>query len=85
MLAMPPIPITLDQETLALISSANRRANDISEFQVKRLHDCEGPLSLQQNLASELREDLDTLARMVEVGFVLVLYRHLDFLKERLV
>jgi protein transport protein SEC20 len=73
---MPPIPRTLDQDTLALISSAHRRANDLSECQIPRLRECRGPLSLQQNLAGELREDLDRFSRQVEVCIVRCKHAH---------
>ncbi|KAG6819698.1 hypothetical protein H0H93_009492 [Arthromyces matolae] len=49
-----------------LISDVKRRQNDVVEFQIPRLRSCNGPLSLQQNLATELREDIETLARKVE-------------------
>lgn len=65
---MPPIPNTLDEEALQLVLSLERRQEDLSEFQVPRLRSCTGPLSLQQNLAAELREDIDNFSRQVEVG-----------------
>ncbi|KAG6844313.1 hypothetical protein H0H87_007842, partial [Tephrocybe sp. NHM501043] len=48
------------------IPPAKRRQNDLVEFQVPRLRSCQGPLSLQQNLAAELREDIDSFAQHVE-------------------
>ncbi|KAK0454070.1 Sec20-domain-containing protein [Desarmillaria tabescens] len=63
---MPPIPSTFDEETSQTIASIERRQNDISQFQIPRLRACKGPLAAQQNLAAELREDLDTIARQVE-------------------
>ncbi|KAK0435138.1 Sec20-domain-containing protein [Armillaria borealis] len=63
---MPPIPPTLDEETSQTIASIERRQNDISQFQIPRLRTCKGPLAAQQNLAAELREDLDVIARQVE-------------------
>lgn len=62
---MPPIP---DDDTKSLISSVRRRLKDLSEFQIPRLRDCNGPLAVQQNLAAELREDVDTLAKQIEVN-----------------
>lgn len=64
---MPPIVIELDAETIALVDHADRRARDITEFQIPRLRDCKGPLSLQQQLNAELRDDMDAFARQIEV------------------
>lgn len=64
---MAPIPIELDADTVRLIDHAQRRAKDIQEFQIPRLRDCNGPLSLQQQLNSELRDDIDAFARQIEV------------------
>jgi hypothetical protein len=64
---MPPLPSTLGNDTFELISSAQRRQKDLSEFQLPRLRACHGPLTVQQNLAAELREDIEAFARQVEV------------------
>ena len=64
---MPPLPSTYDEETNSLIASVQRRQKDLSEFQIPRLRDCKGPLTVQQNLAAELREDVDTLGRQIQV------------------
>jgi protein transport protein SEC20 len=69
---MPPLPSTLSSEIQDAIASARRRHKDLSEFQIPRLQNCLGPLSVQQNLASELREDVDVFARQVEALSVLV-------------
>ncbi|KAJ7155482.1 Sec20-domain-containing protein [Mycena crocata] len=69
---MPPLPNTFDEETLELIAAAQRREKDLAEFQIPRLRSCQGPISLQQNLAAELREDIDTFARQIEALDVLV-------------
>ncbi|KAF8870650.1 Sec20-domain-containing protein, partial [Infundibulicybe gibba] len=63
---MPPLPSILDQETTNTIESARRHHKDLSEFQIPRLRSCVGPLSLQQSLAAELREDIDVFAREIE-------------------
>ncbi|KAG6885422.1 hypothetical protein C0993_001938 [Termitomyces sp. T159_Od127] len=63
---MTPIPITFTEETLQLISAAKRRQKDLVDFQIPRLQACQGPLSLQQDLAAELREDIQSFARQVE-------------------
>lgn len=63
---MAPIPNTLDPQTTSLISSLERKQKDIADFQIPRLRSCKGPLATQQQLAVELREDLDTFARTLE-------------------
>ncbi|KAJ7229143.1 Sec20-domain-containing protein [Mycena pura] len=65
-------PPTFDEETLQLIAAAQRHERDLAEFQIPRLRSCQGPLSLQQTLAAELREDVDTFARQIEALDVLV-------------
>ncbi|KAJ6538723.1 Sec20-domain-containing protein [Mycena sp. CBHHK59/15] len=69
---MPPLPNTFDEETAQLIAAAHRHQTDLAEFQIPRLRSCQGPLSLQQNLAAELREDVDTFARQIEALDVLI-------------
>lgn len=64
---MPPLPPTFDSETSQLISSTRRRETDLIEVQIPRLRTCLGPLSLQQRLSAELREDIDVLSRQIEV------------------
>ncbi|TFK34478.1 Sec20-domain-containing protein [Crucibulum laeve] len=63
---MPPLPPNFSEEIVDLISSAERRQKDLAEFQIPRLQSCKGPLSTQQTLAAELREDLDVFGRIVE-------------------
>lgn len=69
---MPPIPITLDAEALSLIESIERHYSDLSTFQIPRLKACTGPLSTQQAWASEVREDIEGLAKQIEELDVLV-------------
>ncbi|CAK5273838.1 unnamed protein product [Mycena citricolor] len=69
---MPPLPLKFDEETLKLLDAVERHAKDIEDFQIPRLRSCEGPFAVQQTLASELREDVDALARQVEALDVLV-------------
>lgn len=64
---MPPLPRTFDSEAQAQIENAERRKQDLLDFQIPRLRKCEGPLTTQQSLAAELREDIETLSRVVEV------------------
>ncbi|EIW78377.1 Sec20-domain-containing protein [Coniophora puteana RWD-64-598 SS2] len=63
---MPPLPIAWSNETSELVGAVQRRLTDINDFQIPRLKDCRGPLSLHQNLATELREDTELLARQIE-------------------
>lgn len=65
---MAPVPAIFDEDTSRLILSAQRHQKDLVEFQIPRLRSCTGPLSLQQSLAAELREDIDSFARQVEVS-----------------
>lgn len=65
---MPPIPLKLDQETVDLIESIERRRKDIDTFQLPRLGKCAGPLSVQQQYASELRDDIEILAKQIDVS-----------------
>ncbi|KAG6865957.1 hypothetical protein C0991_010212 [Blastosporella zonata] len=63
---MAPVSVTFTDDTSRQISTAKRRQNDLIEFQIPRLRSCQGPLSLQQDLAAELREDIDYFAQQVE-------------------
>ncbi|KIY47404.1 hypothetical protein FISHEDRAFT_23913, partial [Fistulina hepatica ATCC 64428] len=63
---MPPIPTRLSGNVSEMIDSAERRRDDLVNFQIPRLRSCEGPLSLQQSIASELREDMDRLFLQLE-------------------
>ncbi|TFK49091.1 Sec20-domain-containing protein [Heliocybe sulcata] len=63
---MPPLPTTFSNEAQVLIKSIERRSDDIRDFQIPRLQECQGPLSVQQAYSGTLREDIDYLARQVE-------------------
>jgi protein transport protein SEC20 len=65
---MPPLPVKFDDETTTLIDSLARRRLDISTFQTPRLRDCNDTLVVQQQLAAELRDDIDRFARDVDVS-----------------
>ena len=65
---MPPLPTTFDDATNASIASIQRRQNDLREFQIPRLRGCSESLAVQQQYAAELREDLETITRLVEVN-----------------
>ena len=67
---MPPIPSTIDEEASNTIASLERRQKDLLDFQIPRLRDCTGPLTLQQQYAAELRDDLDVFSRQLEVSHV---------------
>ncbi|EGO03802.1 hypothetical protein SERLA73DRAFT_175454 [Serpula lacrymans var. lacrymans S7.3] len=63
---MPPLPSEIYSETLDLLSSVRRRQKDLLEFQIPRLKSCNESLHIQQNLATEVREDIEVLARQIE-------------------
>lgn len=65
---MAPIPSTFDTETQALLEAVRRRQHDLSTFQIPRLRACTGPLATQQAWAAEVREDIEQLAKQVEVS-----------------
>lgn len=55
-----------DDHTSAAIDTARRRIQDINDFQIPRLRKCESSLTDQQQLSAELREDMDSVGRLVE-------------------
>ena len=65
---MPPLPTTFDDATNASIASIQRRQTDLREFQLPRLRGCSESLASQQQYAAEVREDLETITRFVEVS-----------------
>jgi len=65
---MPPLPTTFDDATNASIASIQRRRNDLCEFQIPRLRGCTESLAVQQQYAAELRDDLESITRLVEVS-----------------
>ena len=64
---MPPLPTTFDDATNASITSIQRRQLDLREFQIPRLRSCSESLATQQQYATELRDDLETVQRLIEV------------------
>ena len=64
---MPPFPTTFDDATKASIASIQRRQHELREFQIPRLRGCSESLSVQQQYAAELREDLESITHLVEV------------------
>ena len=79
---MPPLPVTLNEEIVSIIDSLRRRRQDLSGLQIQRLRTCTGPLTVQQQYAAELREDLDAFARQVEVCLFLDLYGSITRISE---
>ena len=71
---MPPLPTTFDDATNASIASIQRRQNDLREFQLPRLRSCSESLTVQQQYAAELREDLEAITRLVEVSLRQILF-----------
>jgi len=65
-IVMPPLPTTFDDATNTSIASIQRRQNDLREFQLPRLRGCTESLTVQQQYAAELREDLEAITRLVE-------------------
>ena len=65
---MAPIPNTLPEDALSLISAAERRYKFLSDSELPKLRQCIGPLSVQQTLAEDLRVDTIALTRQVEVS-----------------
>ncbi|KAI0298742.1 Sec20-domain-containing protein [Multifurca ochricompacta] len=63
---MPPLPLTFDDDTNVSIASIQRRQNDLRDFQIPRLRGCSESLAIQQQCAAELREDLETITRLVD-------------------
>ena len=64
---MPPLPLTFDDATSASITSIQRRQSDLRDFQIPRLRGCGESLATQQQYAAELREDMETVMRLIEV------------------
>lgn len=65
---MAPIPSRLPEDVISLLSSTERRYKHISEFTIPELRRCTGPLSVQQRLADDVREDTLALSRQIEVS-----------------
>ncbi|KAI0739025.1 Sec20-domain-containing protein [Daedaleopsis nitida] len=63
---MPPLPSALDEDSASTIASLERRQKDLLDFQLPRLRACTGPLTLQQQYAAEIRDDLDVFSRQLE-------------------
>ncbi|KIY61527.1 Sec20-domain-containing protein [Cylindrobasidium torrendii FP15055 ss-10] len=63
---MPPVPPTFSPEAVQLIDSIERRFKDVREYQIPRLRAFKGTLGAQQDLATEVREDIDTVGRLIE-------------------
>lgn len=75
---MPPPPDTLYDETRTKLERIERRLNEAESFQIPRLRDHVGTLALQQQYAAELREDLESCRRELQVGVFLYSSRFVD-------
>ena len=65
---MPPLqPTQILLEATALYERITRSVNDVANIQIPRLKQCPGPLALQQKWASEIREDIESAQREIEV------------------
>ena len=54
----PPLPPSLPNELLSLVHSLTRRLDDVQNYQLAQLASCEGPLSLHNELAANVRAEL---------------------------
>ncbi|KAH6917984.1 Sec20-domain-containing protein [Coprinopsis sp. MPI-PUGE-AT-0042] len=69
---MAPVPTKLTDDARNLIETLERRQRHFSETQIPALNGCKGPLSLQQELADELRDDLGVYSRQIDTLDVMV-------------
>jgi hypothetical protein len=67
-LTIPPISSPLFLEAKTTYEGLSRQLKDLDEYQIPRLRDCKGTLTLQQQYAAELRDDTEALAKRMEVG-----------------
>jgi len=66
---MPPIPtLPAYDEATSIREGLQRRLKDLQEYQIPRLRDCKGPLSLQQQFSGELREDVELFQKQLLVS-----------------
>ncbi|KAH9024799.1 hypothetical protein EDB84DRAFT_1273790, partial [Lactarius hengduanensis] len=61
-----PLPPTFDDAIGASIASTQRRQIYLRDFQIPHLRGCMESLATQQEFATELREDLETVVRLVK-------------------
>jgi len=54
----PPLPPSLPNELLNLVQSLTRRLDDVNHHQLPQLAACQGPLSLHNELAANVRSEL---------------------------
>lgn len=64
---MLQVPPGLAPASLPIIDHIQRRLEDLSSHQIPRLRQCKGPLSVQQEIARELRGDIARLEQRIEV------------------
>ncbi|CAE6461741.1 unnamed protein product [Rhizoctonia solani] len=63
---MPPVASPLFIEAQTAHEGISRRLRDLNEFQIPRLRECKGPLTLQQQFAAELRDDTEAITKRIE-------------------
>lgn len=60
--------MSLDVESS--LSATSRRLTDLRDFQLPRLQKCVGPIGLYRELGEEMRVDLETVRRPLEVRMI---------------
>jgi hypothetical protein len=60
-------PPQLPHELLDLVESISRRFNDLESYQLPQLAECRGPLTLHEQLAGDLRGEISSIRRDLEV------------------
>lgn len=55
------------QEASSVHDGLKRRMKDLQEYSIPNLRDCKGPLSLQQQLAADVRDDIEIFTRELQV------------------
>jgi len=77
---MPPLSDTLYDESRPKLERIERRLNDAESFQIPRLRNHVGTLALQQQYAAELREDLESCRRELQVSALMYLPLFVDYI-----
>ncbi|KAG8981479.1 hypothetical protein FRB94_008779 [Tulasnella sp. JGI-2019a] len=54
------------QEASSIHDGLRRRMKDLQEYSIPNLRDCKGPLSLQQQLAADVRDDIEIFTRELQ-------------------
>lgn len=61
---------TTYDEAVQVHDGLRRRLKDLQEHSIPNLRDCKGPLAFQQQLAAEIRDDIDIFNRELQVCVV---------------